>query len=177
MIQWLVFLLFSTLAVLSALGVVLLSNPIYVILSLLSTLVAIECIFFVAGAELVGALQLLIYVVAVTVFYVFVLTAVPWEKALKKDSHYRVAGLFSFPLIPLLYAEMLLVFLIGVSVSPKGEFRELIQKFGNVEVVGGILFSKYFLAFELVSLVLLIGMIGAVIIGRKEAQTYDNHTP
>jgi len=176
-IQWLVFLLFSALAVLSALGVVLLSNPIYVILSLLSTLVAIAGIFFVAGAELVGALQLLIYVVAVTVFYVFVLTAVPWEKALKKDSHYRVAGLFSFPLIPLLYAEMLLVFLIGVSVSPKGEFRKLIQKFGNVEVIGGILFSKYFLAFELVSLVLLIGMIGAVIIGRKEAQTYDNHTP
>ncbi len=176
MIQWLVFLLFSALAVVSALGVVLLANPIYVILSLLSVLVAIAGIFFVAGAELVGALQLLIYVVAVTVFYVFVLTAVPWEKALKKDSHYRVEGLLSFPLIPLLYAEMLLVFLVGVSVSPKGEFRGLMQKFGNVEVIGGILFSKYFLAFELVSLVLLIGMIGAVIIGRKEAQTYDNHT-
>ncbi len=41
----------------------------------------------------------------------------------------------------------------------------------------GILFSKYFLVFELVSLVLLIGMIGAVVIGRKEAQTYEDHTP
>ncbi|MCS6876438.1 MAG: NADH-quinone oxidoreductase subunit J [Aquificaceae bacterium] len=177
MIQWLVFLLFSTLAVVSALGVVFLSNPIYVILALLSVLVSVAGIFFVAGAELVGALQLIIYAVAVTVFYVFVLTAVPWEKALKKDPFYRVEGLFSFPLLLLLYAEMFLVFLVGVSVSPKGQFREFIKQFGNAEVVGGILFSKYFLAFELVSLVLLIGMIGAVIIGRKEAQTYESDTP
>ncbi|MCS6999099.1 MAG: NADH-quinone oxidoreductase subunit J [Aquificaceae bacterium] len=177
MIQWLVFLLFSTLAVVSGLGVVLLSNPIYVILALLSVLVSVAGIFFVAGAELVGALQLIIYAVAVTVFYVFVLTAVPWEKALKKDPFYRVEGLLSFPLVLLLYAEMLLVFLIGVSVSPKGQFREFVRQFGNTEVVGGILFSKYFLAFELVSLVLLIGMIGAVIIGRKEAQTYEGDTP
>ena len=172
-----VFLLFSAIALLSALGVVLLSNPIYVILSLLSVLVSIAGIFFVAGAELVGALQLIIYAVAVTVFYVFVLTAVPWEKALKKDSHYRVSGVLSFPVVLLLYIEMVLVFLIGVSVSPKGEFREFIKQFGNTEVVGGILFSKYFLAFELVSLVLLIGMIGAVIIGRKEAQTYEDNPP
>ncbi|HAV40602.1 MAG TPA: hydroxyacid dehydrogenase [Aquificaceae bacterium] len=177
MIQWIVFLLFSALAIFSALGVVFLPNPIYVILALLSVLVSVAGIFFVAGAELVGAIQLLIYAVAVAVFYVFVLTAVPWEKALKKDSHYRVAGVLSFPLILLLYLEMVLVFLIGVSVSPKGQFRELIQKFGNTEVVGVILFSKYFLAFELVSLVLLIGMIGAVLIGRKEAQVYEDDTP
>lgn len=177
MIQWLVFFLFSGIAVLSALGVVFLPNPIYVILALLSVLVSVAGLFFIAGAELVGAIQLLIYAVAVTVFYVFVLTAVPWEKALKKDPFYRVEGLISFPLVLALYVEMVLVFLIGVSVSPKGQFRELITKFGNTEVVGAILFSKYFLAFELVSLVLLIGMIGAVIIGRKEAQTYEDHSP
>lgn len=177
MIQWSAFLLFSLLAIASGMGVVLLPNPVYVILSLLSALVAVAGIFFVAGAELVGALQLLIYAVAVTVFYVFVLTAVPWEKALKKDSHFRVEGVFSFPILLLLYFEMLIVFLLGVSVSPKGKIRELSKQIGNTEVIGSILFSKYFLVFELVSLVLLIGMIGAVVIGRKEAQTYEDHTP
>ncbi len=177
MIQWSAFLLFSLLAIASGMGVVLLPNPVYVILSLLSALVAVAGIFFVAGAELVGALQLLIYAVAVTVFYVFVLTAVPWEKALKKDSHFRVEGVLSFPILLLLYFEMLIVFLLGVSVSPKGKIRELSKQIGNTEVIGGILFSKYFLVFELVSLVLLIGMIGAVVIGRKEAQTYEDHTP
>ncbi len=171
--QELAFILFSAVAMLSGLGVVLLPNPIYVIVSLLSSLIGIAGIFFTAGAELVGAIQLLIYAVAITVFYVFVLTAVPWEKALKKDSHYRVEGVFSFPLLIALYVEMFLVFTIGISVSPKGQIKELIAKYGNAEVIGVILFSKYFLAFELVSLVLLVGMIGAVLIGRKEEQVYD----
>ncbi len=171
--QELAFILFSAVAILSGLGVVLLPNPIYVIVSLLSSLIGIAGIFFTAGAELVGAIQLLIYAVAITVFYVFVLTAVPWEKALKKDSHYRVEGVFSFPLLIALYVEMFLVFTIGISVSPKGQIKELIAKYGNAEVIGVILFSKYFLAFELVSLVLLVGMIGAVLIGRKEEQVYD----
>jgi NADH-quinone oxidoreductase subunit J len=61
MMQWVAFLFFASMTLLSALGVVLLPNIIYVILSLLSTLVMVAGIFFVAGAELVGALQLLIY--------------------------------------------------------------------------------------------------------------------
>jgi len=175
MMQWLAFLFFSSLAILSGLGVVFLSNVVYVILSLLSTLIMVAGLFFVAGAELVGALQLLIYAVAIAVFYVLVLTAVPWEKALKKDSHYRVAGVLTFPVVLAFYLEIILVFLLGITVSPKGELRELMM--GNTQLVGSVLFSKYFFAFELVSLVLLVGMIGAVIIGRKEEKTYEDHTP
>jgi len=177
MIQWLAFLFFGSLAILSALGVVLFSNVVYVILSLLSTLVMVAGVFFVAGAELVGALQLLIYAVAIAVFYILVLTAVPWEKALKKDSHYRVEGVLTFPIVLAFYLEIILVFLLGMSVSPKGELREYIKNLGNTEVVGSVLFSKYFFAFELVSLVLLVGMIGAVIIGRKEEKTYEDGSP
>jgi NADH-quinone oxidoreductase subunit J len=177
MMQWIAFLFFASMTLLSALGVVLLPNVIYVILSLLSTLVMVAGIFFVAGAELVGALQLLIYAVAIAVFYILVLTAVPWEKALKKDSHYRIEGVLTFPVLLALYLEIILVFLIGISVSPKGQIREFIQNLGNTQVVGSILFSKYFFAFELVSLVLLVGMIGAVLIGRKEDKVYEDGSP
>ncbi len=176
MVRFLIFLLFSAWAIISAIGVVTFTNPIYVILWLLSSLIAVAGIFFVAGAELVGALQLLIYAVAIAVFYVFVLTAVPWEKAVKKESHYRTEGVISLPLILLLYLEMAVVFLLGVVASPEGKFREAIARIGNAEVVGSVLFTKYFFAFEVVSLVLLIGMIGAVLIGRKESQTYEDDT-
>ncbi|ADC89847.1 NADH-ubiquinone/plastoquinone oxidoreductase chain 6 [Thermocrinis albus DSM 14484] len=175
--QWAAFGAFSLSALLFGLGVVLLPNPIYVILSLLASLISIAGVFFVAGAELVGALQLLIYAVAITVFYVFVLTAVPWEKALKKDSHYRVEGALTFPLLLLLYGQVIVTFLLGVSVSPKGEIRNILKDLTNTEAVGVILFSKYFLAFELVSLVLLIGMLGAILIGRKEERVYENDSP
>jgi len=173
----LIFGLFSFLAIASGIGIILLRNPIYVVVALLSSLIAVAGIFFVAGAELVGALQLLIYAVAIAVFYIVVISAVPWEKAKKTESHYRFEGTISLPIVLLLYAEMILVFALGVKASPEGKFRAFIEKLGNTEVVGAILFSKYFLAFEVVSLVLLIGMIGAVLIGRKESQTYEDDTP
>lgn len=176
MTKFVIFLIFSAWAIISGIGVITFTNPIYVILWLLSALIAVAGIFFTAGAELVGALQLLIYAVAIAVFYIFVLTAVPWEKAIKKSSHYRMEGVLSLPLVLLLYVEMVLVFFLGIKASPEGKFRAFIEKFGNTEVVGSILFSKYFFAFEVVSLVLLIGMIGAVLIGRKESQTYEDDT-
>ncbi len=174
MVRFTIFLIFSLWAIISAIGVITFSNPIYVILWLLSALIAIAGIFFVAGAELVGALQLLIYAVAIAVFYVFVLTAVPWEKAVKKPSHFRTEGVLTLPFVLLLYLEMIIVFFLGISASPEGKFRAFIEKLGNTEVVGTVLFTKYFFAFEVVSLVLLIGMIGAVLIGRKESQTYED---
>jgi len=176
MTRFVIFLIFSGWAIISGVGVITFTNPIYVILWLLSALISVAGIFFTAGAELVGALQLLIYAVAIAVFYIFVLTAVPWKKAVKKSSHYRVEGVFSLPLVLLLYIEMALVFLLGIKASPEGKFRAFIEKIGNTEVVGSILFSRYFFAFEVVSLVLLIGMIGAVLIGRKESQTYEDDT-
>ena len=177
MVKLLIFLIFSAWAIISGIGVITFTNPIYVILWLLSALIAVAGIFFTAGAELVGALQLLIYAVAIAVFYVFVLTAVPWEKAIRKGSHYRMEGVMALPLVILLYVEMAIVFFLGVTASPEGKFRAFIEKLGNTEVVGSILFTRYFFAFEVVSLVLLIGMIGAVMIGRKESQTYEDNTP
>ncbi len=176
MVRLIVFLMFSAWAIISGVGVITFTNPIYVILWLLSALIAVAGIFFTAGAELVGALQLLIYAVAIAVFYVFVLTAVPWEKAVKKGSHYRMEGVLSLPLVILLYVEMAIVFFLGITASPEGKLRAFIERLGNTEVVGSILFTKYFFAFEVVSLVLLIGMIGAVLIGRKESQTYEDDT-
>ena len=174
--QLIVFGLFSLMAIVSGIAIITLRNPIYVVVALLSSLIAVAGIFFTAGAELVGALQLLIYAVAIAVFYIIAISAVPWEKAKKTESHYRFEGLVSLPVILFLYAEMIVVFLLGIKASPKGELIEFFKKIGNAEVVGAILFSKYFLAFEVVSIVLLIGMIGAVLIGRKESQTYEDDT-
>ncbi|RUM31872.1 MAG: hydroxyacid dehydrogenase [Aquifex sp.] len=167
---------FSTLAILSGIGIITLRNPVYVVVALLSSLIAVAGIFFTAGAELVGALQLLIYAVAIAVFYIIVISAVPWERAKKSESHYRFEGLVSLPVVLLLYIEMIVVFLLGIKASPEGKIVKFIEKFGNAEVIGAILFSKYFVAFEVVSVVLLIGMIGAVLIGRKESQTYEDDT-
>jgi NADH-quinone oxidoreductase subunit J len=157
---------FSTLAVLSALGAIFFRNLVYTVLSLISTLIMVSGLFFTMGAELVGALQLLIYAVAIVVFYVLVISTVPEFKQKAVDGKYM---LLSIPVGFLMFLELAYVSIYGAWKSNTGIFSpEVINEIGNAKAVGTMLFTKYLFPFEVASLILLVAMIGAIIIGRKE---------
>ena len=157
---------FSTLAVLSAIGVVFFKNIIYSVLSLISTLIMVSGLFFTLGAELVGALQILIYAVAIVVFYVLVISTVPEYKGKAIDPKYM---LLSLPVGFLLFLELAYVSVYGAWTSNTGIFKpEVLNEIGNVKAVSTILFTKFLFPFEVASLILLVAMIGAIILGRKE---------
>ena len=157
---------FSTLAVLSAIGVVFFKNIIYSVLSLISTLIMVSGLFFTLGAELVGALQILIYAVAIVVFYVLVISTVPEYKGKAIDPKYM---LLSLPVGFLLFLELAYVSVYGAWASNVGMFKpEVLNEIGNVKAVSTILFTKFLFPFEVASLILLVAMIGAIILGRKE---------
>ena len=157
---------FSILAVLSAVGTIFFRNMVYTVLSLISTLIMVSGLFFTMGAELVGALQLLIYAVAIVVFYVLVISTVPEFKGKAVDPKYM---LLSIPVGFLIFLELAYVSIYGAWKSNTGIFSsEVIEKIGNAKAVGTMLFTKYLFPFEVASLILLVAMIGAIIIGRKE---------
>jgi NADH-quinone oxidoreductase subunit J len=157
---------FATLAVISAFGVVFFRNIIYSVLSLISTLIMISGLFFSMGAELIGALQILIYAVAIVVFYVLVISTVPEYKGQAIDPKYM---LLSLPVGFLLFLELAYVSIYGAWTSNTGIFTpEVLSEIGNVKAVSTILFSKYLFPFEVASLILLVAMIGAIVLGRKE---------
>ena len=157
---------FSILAVLSAVGTIFFRNMVYTVLSLISTLIMVSGLFFTMGAELVGALQLLIYAVAIVVFYVLVISTVPEFKGKAVDPKYM---LLSIPVGFLIFLELAYVSIYGAWKSNTGIFStEVIDKIGNAKAVGTMLFTKYLFPFEVASLILLVAMIGAIIIGRKE---------
>ncbi len=160
------FWIFSSLAVLSAIGTIFFRNLVYTVLSLISTLIMVSGLFFTMGAELVGALQLLIYAVAIVVFYVLVISTVPEFKGKAVDPKYM---LLSIPVGFLIFLELAYVSIYGAWKSNTGIFStEVIDKIGNAKAVGTMLFTKYLFPFEVASLILLVAMIGAIIIGRKE---------
>lgn len=157
---------FSTLAVLSAMGVIFFRNIIYAVLSLISTLVMVSGLFFTMGAELIGALQILIYAVAIVVFYVLVISTVPEFKGKAFEPKYM---LLSIPTGFLIFIELAFVSLYGAWKSNTGIFTpEVIQEVGNIKAVSTMLFTKYLFPFEVASLILLVAMIGAIIIGKKD---------
>ena len=160
------FWVFSTLAVLSAVGVVFFRNIIYAVLSLISTLVMVSGLFFAMGAELIGALQIIIYAVAIVVFYVLVISTVPEFKGKAFEPKYV---LISLPVGFLIFLELAFVSLYGAWRSNTGIFTpEVISEVSNVKAVATVLFTKYLFPFEVASLILLVAMIGAIIIGKKE---------
>ncbi|RMA97879.1 NADH-quinone oxidoreductase subunit J family protein [Hydrogenothermus marinus] len=159
---------FSSLAVLSALGAIFFRNLVYTVLSLISVLIMISGLFFTLGAELVGALQLLIYAVAIVVFYVLVISTVPQFKGKAIDPKYM---LLSIPIGFLIFLELAYVSVYGAWKSNTGIFSpEIVEKIGNAKAVSTMLFTKYLFPFEVASLILLVAMIGAIVIGKKQEQ-------
>jgi NADH-quinone oxidoreductase subunit J len=156
----------STIAVISAIGVVFFRNIVYAVLSLISTLIAISGLFFNLGAELVGALQILIYAVAIVVFYVLVISTVPQYKGQAIDPKYT---LLSLPFGFILFLELAYVSVYGLWASNKGIFSpDIFTKISNAKAVASLLFTKYLFPFEVASLILLVAMIGAILLGRKD---------
>ena len=160
--EWIIFFILGTWLMISAFGVVFVKNPVHSILFFLSSLLAMAGIFLALGAELLAGLQLIIYAVAIVVFYVLVITTIPWEKVKKFEGFYKKELLVSSPFLVILFILMSYIILKGEFAQPVGVVKD------NVKEVGKALFTSYLFPFEVASLILLVAMIGAIILGRRE---------
>ncbi len=161
--EWIVFSFLAVWLIISAMGTIFFKNPVHSILSFLSVILATAGIFLHLKAELLAGLQLIIYAVAIVVFYVLVITTVPWERVKKFEGIYKRELILSLPMLFLSFLSISYLVL-------KGQFEhELnVATLNNVKDVGKSLFTQYLLPFEIASIILLVAMIGAIILGRKE---------
>ncbi len=161
--EWIVFGFLATWLIISAIGTVFLKNPVHVILSFLSVILATAGIFIHLGSELLAGLQLIIYAVAIVVFYVLVITTVPWERVKRFQGVYKRELILSIPILIISFVSISYLVL-------NGKFANSLNLVSqdNVKDVGKSLFTQYLLPFEVASVILLLAMIGAIILGRKE---------
>lgn len=160
--EWLIFAVLGTWLIVSALGVVFVKNPVHSILFFLSSLLAMAGIFISLGAELLAGLQLVIYAVAIVVFYVLVITTIPWEKVKRFEGFYGKELTISAPALLVLFLLMAYMVLKGEFAKPVGVVRD------NLREVGKALFTSYLFPFEVASVILLVAMVGAILLGRRE---------
>jgi NADH-quinone oxidoreductase subunit J len=182
-IQLTLFYGFATMTVLSALGVILHRNPVSAAVLLVLTFFSLAGIYALIGAVFLATMQVLVYTGAIMVLIVFVLMLLSlridnisklWANPGKKILLFGVVG-------------VLLLFLsVGVSIgvphakvptkgiSPTGEYvyqlSETEAATGNVAVVGAHTFLDYLLPFEMISILLLVAVIGAVILAKKPTE-------
>ncbi|MGH9460104.1 MAG: NADH-quinone oxidoreductase subunit J family protein [Vicinamibacteria bacterium] len=142
-------------------------KPIHSLLWVLSLFLHVSGIFLLVGAEFLAAVQVIVYAGAILVFYLFFLMLIdlPSEAALPRfSSHWLLsvtAGAGFAALIWLAQDEPGL--LPERPAVPAGGPPP-----GNLTVVGSALFTEYALPFEIVSLVLLAAIVGAVVLAKRK---------
>jgi len=158
------FVFLATLALASATVVVFHKSPIISALALAFNLVAIAGFYLLLNAQFLALLQVIVYAGAIMVLILFVimLLSIQSEGGLHRSG--RIHSVLA-PLIALGCAVAL-----GVAVfrgSADGRFAVSSADFGTVRSIGTDLFTTFFYAFEAISLLLIVAMIGAVLLAKR----------
>jgi NADH:ubiquinone oxidoreductase subunit 6 (subunit J) len=160
-------------AVAGAVGTVALRNPFYAVLSLVCHLLALAALFLLLRAEFVAAAQVVVYAGAVMVLYVFVVAYVGGgEEPLTASTGASLR--FASILFALVLFVELTIALVGTGLSALDtEGAGYQEGFGTPAQVGELFLTKFLVAFEIASLLLLIAAVGAVILARRRAGLGD----
>lgn len=159
--QLIVFCVFGLLGVVAALRLVTTQNVVHGALSLVVVLGAMGGIYLVLGAEFIGWVQILIYVGAVVVLLLFalMLTRAPIGRHALDNEQRLLAAV-----VGLLVLGGLIYLIFGTWSG--GE--EIAPAPTTSEQIGTAIFSDWVLPFEVVSVLLLAALVGAVVLARKD---------
>ena len=152
-------------AIAGAVGTVTSRNPFYSVLSLVGHLLSLAGLFILLRAEFVGVAQVVVYVGAIMVLYVFVVAYIGDEEpAAVGGTELRS---ISFLFAGALFLELCIAIL-GTGLKAFGnEGAGFFGGFGSPKEMGELFLTKFLVAFEVASLLLLVAAVGAVILARR----------
>ncbi|MEJ8756403.1 NADH-quinone oxidoreductase subunit J [Pontibacter sp. H259] len=161
-----VFYFLASLTLLCALMVVISKNPVHSILFLIITFFTISAHYILLNAQFIAVVNIIVYAGAIMVLFLFVimfLNVSKNERDLKTSVLTKVSGTIA--------GGMLFVVMIAALKDANvGSYNaeNFNSQIGMVENLGKVLFTQYLLPFELASVLFLVAMVGAVMLGKKE---------
>ena len=163
------FWVFATVAVAASLLVIGQRNPMYSVLLLITSFGALSGLYVVLDAPFVAAIQIIIYAGAIMVLFLFVvmLLNVPTEEA-PSGHHARLLGGAGPRRFGAVLAVVLVIELAWALSALRGTPFPPGAREATVKDIGLRLFREYAFAFEATSLLILVAMVGAIILARRE---------
>lgn len=174
---------FAAVTVVGAIGVVVMRQPIHSALFLLMSFLGVACLYVLASAELVAAVQVLVYAGGIMILFLYTIMFVN----VRRQRTERYLHLQAVPALGFGFLFLLVVG--GVVVNEAGSLAERVPAadpkslattvvdgvtvLGNTQAVGWMLYRDYFLPFEIASVFLLVAMIGAVVLGKRTMERFD----
>jgi NADH-quinone oxidoreductase subunit J len=166
--ELILFLVLALIAIVTAIGMLLNRNSIYSALFLVMNFITVAVFYLLLGAPFIAMAQITVYAGAIMVLFLFVIMllgaerlpdakVLPWQRPL------------AYGLALVLAAET--IFLLVTRARPAGTIlppEATVNAMDNLRALGMTLFNEYLLPFEVTSILLLVAMIGAIILSRRE---------
>jgi NADH-quinone oxidoreductase subunit J len=165
MVDLLFFGIFALVAVLCAINVVVQKHPISSAISLVGVMASLAVLYLMLGGEFIAMAQIIVYAGAVMVLFVFVIMLLNAGIEVRRGRSWTATILGAPALLGLLgvLACLLARWFPNSPVIKFGDFTG-----GGAEQIGYALFTDYLLPFEVTSVLILIAILGAVVLARKE---------
>lgn len=162
------FLIFGGLAVLAALNLLLQRHPINSALSLVVVMMSLAVLYWSLGAEFLAAAQIIVYSGAVMVLFVFVIMLLnAGEEERTRGS--KIASIAGFPGAAAIFCLLSFVFLSeGHKLGLSHLGGSLDEATSNISQISSLLFTDLLLPFEVTSILILVAILGAVVLAKKE---------
>ena len=162
------FIYFAVMTTLSSILVITRKNAVHSVIWMLVLFVHIAAIYLFLNAELLAAIQIIVYAGAILVLYLFVIMLLNLRE---EDTKKKFLSQWPLGLITGIVFIMFFILILGkIAVFPApGKYSvEFIKSEGIMMTIGKVLYTEYLLPFEVVSLILLVAIIGAVVLAKKK---------
>jgi NADH-quinone oxidoreductase subunit J len=146
-------------------------NPVHCVLFLVANFLCVAMVYVLLAAEFLAVIQILVYAGGIVVLYLFVVMLVNLRQPpdMTMDSRRQARAGFALAAIMLAEISAILVFSSSRPATAASAAVAAPAGSGNTQVVGLLLYSDYLVPFEVASVLLLVAMVGAIILARKDA--------
>jgi NADH-quinone oxidoreductase subunit J len=159
------FMIFAAIAVICGINLVVQTHPISSALSLVGVMGALAALYLLLGGEFIAAAQLVVYAGAIMVLFVFVIMLL--NAGAEKRPEIKPLGKYLGAPLLLIFLCMMAYWVEGL-MPPSSPVVFGAFQGGTAAEIGRSLFTVYLLPFEVTSILILIAIIGAIVLARKE---------
>ena len=154
------FYFFASFLIVTCISVIFSKNPVNSVLFLVLAFLNSTFLFILIGAEFVGIILAIVYIGAVAILFLFVVMMLDIQITT------LMFNIKKYVPLALLFAGVILAEIIYLTVfkSSKSNISEIVRSSNNTEEIGNVLYTKYFIDFQLSGIVLLLAMIGAIVL-------------
>jgi NADH-quinone oxidoreductase subunit J len=169
MVETILFIILAAATAVTALLVILQRNPVKSAIFLILTFFSLAGIYLLLYAEFIAIIQILVYAGAIMVLFLFVIMLLNLEQEKRTPARDRVQKVLGIFLGFVLLGQIAVVFQATFFEGARGAFPpEKVAALGNTEVVARLLFTDFLLPFEITSVLLLVAIIGAIVLAKRE---------